>query len=200
MSSNTLRALLIGLLVGILALIGLTWHVLYGRQPAAENLPVLVDRSDVWFADEKEKRLQVPKLGIDAKIETVGVTAEGNMASPSTFHTVAWYKGGTAPGGIGSAVIAGHVDNALSVNGVFKELHTLVPGDEVLVQTETAGTLRYRVVALEEYDYLNAPLKEIFDRNDGQYLNLVTCAGTWLSDRGTYDKRLIVYTELVPEG
>ncbi|HYE23186.1 MAG TPA: class F sortase [Candidatus Paceibacterota bacterium] len=189
-------SILIGIAAALVVLLGAVWYVLYGASsPVAVSAP-LIDRSGVWFDDPGTKYLVVPKIGIDTKIEEVGRTESGNMANPSSFHTVAWYRHGTAPGGIGSAVIAGHVDNALSLAGVFKELHTLASGDEVHVVTAST-TLRYKVLRLEEYPYDNAPLAEIFGRTDGRYLNLVTCAGTWLPGIRTYDKRLIVYTELL---
>lgn len=191
--NRTALSLLIGLTVALLAFGGMAWYVLYGKEVPQEE--PLTDRSGVWFSDSR-RTLLIPKLGIETRVESVGRTPEGNMANPSTFHTVAWFKEGAAPGGIGSAVIAGHVDNALSLAGVFKDLHTLTPGDEVLLNVGTS-TLRYRVLRLEEYPYDAAPLAEIFGREDGRYLNLVTCAGTWLSDRQTYDTRLVVYTELV---
>jgi len=194
--TRTTVSILIALLAAAIAGGGALWYALYGMpQPPAIPVP-LIDRSGIWHAYDGDRRLVVPRLGIDAEIETVGATAEGNMANPSTFHTVAWYEGGTAPGGIGTAVIAGHVDNALSLAGVFKELHTLAPGDEVQVAVGST-TLRYRVLRLAVYPYDDAPLAEIFGKSDGRYLNLVTCAGSWLPGARTYDKRLIVYTELI---
>ena len=52
-------------------------------------------------------RLQIPKLGIDAEVQHVGVTKTGNMAAPNNFTDVSWHKFGTIPGHTGSADMAG---------------------------------------------------------------------------------------------
>jgi LPXTG-site transpeptidase (sortase) family protein len=143
-------------------------------------------------------RLSIPRLGVDASIQHVGVKPSGQMANPSNFTDVGWYKDGTIPGQIGSAVMAGHVDNALALDGVFKELEALKPGDLVYVTRKNGERLTFKVDRLEYYHYKSAPNEEIFTSSDGKaHLNLVTCAGTWIKAERSYDQRLVVYTSLV---
>lgn len=142
-------------------------------------------------------RLAIPKLGVDTDVQHVGVKSSGIMANPTNFTDVGWYKDGTVPGEAGSAVIAGHVDNALALDGVFKELDTLAAGDLVYVTRRDGQRVAFRVDRLEYYDYKNAPSTQIFTSTDGRaHLNLVTCAGTWIKAEQSYDKRLVVYTTL----
>ena len=141
-------------------------------------------------------RLIIPSLSIDARVQHVGRTAAGLMGDPSNFTDVAWYKNGPAPGQEGSAVIGGHLDNALALNGVFKHLSDLKVGQEVEVQTAVGKMLHFRVTRTEIYPYDKVPLNELFTKTGGAYLNLVTCNGTWLPKQRTYDHRLVVYTEL----
>jgi LPXTG-site transpeptidase (sortase) family protein len=141
-------------------------------------------------------RLIIPALKIDTIVEHVGVTKAGLMGNPSNFVNVAWFKFGPAPGDEGSAVIGGHVDNALALDGVFKHLNTLKAGDMIEVKNEAGATLSFRVSAVETYPYQSVP-QAIFTKTGGVYLNLITCAGTWQSKQHTYDQRLVIYTEFV---
>ena|SRR6185369_13472624 len=140
--------------------------------------------------------LIIPKIHVDTNIQKVGITFKGNMSTPNNYADVGWYKYGTVPGNIGSSVIAGHVDNGFGLDGVFKHLNELAIGDDVYVLMNEGRTLHYKVVDLETYDYLDGPTKEIFNDHDIARLNLITCAGVWVPEAQTNDKRLVVYTTL----
>lgn len=143
-------------------------------------------------------RLAIPALGIDANVQQAGLTKAGAMGTPSNFTDVAWYKYGPAPGQAGSAVIDGHVDNGLSLAGVFKHLGDIKPGDDVYVTTESGQRLHFKVSDIEIYPYQDAPTDLIFNRDDAVRLNLITCDGTWVKGGHTYNERLVVYTTLAP--
>ena len=142
-------------------------------------------------------RLRVPALGIDAHVQEVGVNALGNMAAPNNFTDAGWYKYGTPPGFVGSAVVAGHVDNGLALPGVFKHLDELKIGDDIYVEKKDGTELHFKVTEIQKYPYKNVPLKTLFSRRDLPRLNLITCGGTWVPGERSYDERLVVYTELV---
>lgn len=142
-------------------------------------------------------RLLVPSQHIDAYVEPVGAKENGDMATPSNFHNVAWYMMGSAPGERGSAVIAGHVDNALGLAGVFKELKNVRPGDDIYVETAEGKKLRFEVVSSKSYAYNKAPADAIFDDTGPSRLALITCDGDWIKDKKTYDHRLVVTARLV---
>jgi len=142
-------------------------------------------------------RLIIPKLDIDAKVQHVGVTRTGNMAAPNNFTDVSWYKHGTVPGFTGSAVMAGHVDNALGTPAVFIDLPKLEVGDEVIVVDKNGKRLRFQVIDKELYRYDQAPVKKIFNDASGVYLNLITCQGAWVPEAKSAENRLVIYTKLV---
>jgi len=73
--------------------------------------------------------LLIPAAHVNAQIIPVGITKTDNLGVPPNFVQVGWYKYGPVPGAIGNAVLDGHVDNGGSINGVFKQLHTLKAGD-----------------------------------------------------------------------
>lgn len=142
-------------------------------------------------------RLIIPSLNINASVQDLGINAQGNMQAPDNFVDVGWYKYGTVPGYIGSAVIDGHVDNGLGLDGVFKHLSDLKVNDDVYVQTAGGKMLHFQVSDIEVYPYQNAPVDTIFAQSDAARLNLITCDGTWVDGKDTYNERLVIYTRLV---
>lgn len=148
--------------------------------------------------EQMPARLQIPALDIDANVQYVGVKANGSMGTPNNFTDVAWYKYGTVPGQLGSAVIDGHVDNGLSLPGVFKHLSNIKIGDDVYVVTKEGTRLHFIVQNIAHYPYKSVPTDQIFNPKDNARLNLITCEGNWVGADKTYDERLVVYTVLAP--
>jgi len=141
-------------------------------------------------------RLLIPSLSIDTDVQHVGISKKGNMAVPSNYTDVGWYRYGTIPGQLGSAVIDGHVDNGLALPGVFKHLIDIKVGDDVYVVREDGTQLHFVVKDKQLYPSKAAPVERIFNRSDAARLNLVTCDGAWVKDEKTYDQRLVIFTEL----
>lgn len=141
------------------------------------------------------QRLRIPTLSINATVQRVGIGKSGAMAVPTNFTDVAWYRLGTVPGVVGSAVMDGHVDNGLALAGVFKHLGEITVGDDVYVDTATS-TLHFVVTDIENYPYKDVPLEKVFLQHDTARLNLITCEGAWVQGEKTYDHRLVVYTQL----
>ncbi len=144
------------------------------------------------------KRLRIPALDVDAFVRHVGLNAQGNMATPGNFTDVGWYKYGGVPGLRGSAVMDGHVDNALALDGVFKHLGNLKAGDEIYVDTASSTKLRFVVTEAVSYAVNDVPLERIFNAKDAAHLNLITCTGEWNRDTNEYSERLVVYATLAP--
>jgi LPXTG-site transpeptidase (sortase) family protein len=144
-------------------------------------------------------RLVIPALNINANVQDVGITARGNMGVPNNFVDVGWYSYGAIPGQVGSAVIDGHVDNGLSLAGVFKHLSDIKTGDDVYVTNYAGQEFHFVVTDIQYYGYENAPTSEIFNAdNGGSELKLITCGGTWVPGQKTYDQRLVVTATLEP--
>jgi sortase (surface protein transpeptidase) len=140
-------------------------------------------------------RFSIPALNIDAKVQDVGITASGAIGSPSNFTDVGWYEVGAVPGNPGVALIDGHVDNGLALAGVFKHLSDIAVGDHVYVTNHAGKKLDFVVTSVDAYDYQHVPLNTILDSTTTG-LALITCDGTWVGDRRTYDERLVVTAEL----
>lgn len=170
-----------------------------GYLPQSSLIPPVEDTrvTGLVATSSLPSRLAIPSIGIDAKVQRVGVNATGDMGVPSNFSDVAWYKDGVAPGQLGSAVIDGHVDNGLGLNGVFKRLGVLKAGDDIFIRTAGGTDLHFVVFDVETYPYREVPMEKIFAPEKAARLALITCGGEWLPGARTYDRRVVVYATLV---
>jgi sortase (surface protein transpeptidase) len=161
-------------------------------QPAAtkpvEAAPTAPRAKTLGTSAQYPKRLVIPSLKLDVPIQAVGVNAKGEMAVPSgNSGAVGWYKNGTMPGNVGSAVLDAHVF------AVFEDLKYLKIGSDIFVTTEGGTKLRFSVVDSRIYTLPELTSDMLFNRKDARRLNLITCAGTYIPSLGTYDHRLVVY-------
>src|SRR5699024_10267671 len=106
-----------------------------GRSPA--TLPAAEERSE-------PVRLMVPAVGLEVALESVGVTADGQMEIPDDADRAGWYRHGPAPGDAkGSVVVAAHVDSKAGP-GAFLALTEVAEGDEVVVVLADGTRAAYR--------------------------------------------------------
>lgn len=143
-------------------------------------------------------RIAVPRLGVDAAVDAIGVAADGQLSLPDDVHRVGWYRFGPAPGSAGSAVLAGHVDSHAQGLGALAPLREAAPGDEVQV-TDAAGALsRWRVVGRELIDKSALPLGSLFGRTGPARLVLLTCGGPFQPELRSYRDNVVVVAEPLP--
>lgn len=139
-------------------------------------------------------RIKIPKIGVDANIQSVGVTASGDMDVPSNADDVGWFEMGTRPGELGSAVMAGHFDDKDGRAGVFHGISNLEIGDELFVEDDEGTFLTFVVHEIRIFD--PGYVDEVFGQANGKYLNIITCDGVWDKNTESFSKRLVVFTEL----
>lgn len=136
--------------------------------------------------DQYPVRLIIPSINLNAPIEPVGVNAKGEMDVPSgSTNDIGWYKGGPMPGSYGSAVLDAHVFAAL------KDLRYVKVGDPVYVLTKGGTRLRFVVKESTVFTLSEITSDILFGRSGGKWLNIITCAGTYIASQGTYDHRLV---------
>lgn len=190
----------------ITSMAGIIYLVVLNFPASTEPNTVTQENSALPAAKPKEDigtpiKFEIPVLGVSSDVQNVGLTKTGNMGTPSgpdKYRDIAWFKIGPRPGQEGSAVVAGHLDNGFGLEAVFYNLNQLKAGDEVIITTDKGERAVFRVLSQEIYDYKNAPTGEIFNRKDGRaLLNLITCDGTWIKSEKSYDKRLVVFTEMI---
>lgn len=189
-----MRKLLLYLCLAVLLILGIAAYNYNHHVALSSNASVPTSLQPV--------RLQIPRLHIDAGIINVGLTSSGQMDAPvsqainSPYWSHAfWYDQGAAPGQVGNAVIAGHVDRVGGDPAIFWSLDTLKTGDAIFVTTANQKTFTYTVQRVVSYP-VTAPsdqvLSEIFGPTSEHHLNLITCSGTWTAQG--YDQRLVVFT------
>lgn len=139
--------------------------------------------------------LNIPIINVNASIIYVGLDSSGAMEAPVGPGDVAWYRDGTKPGDMGSAVIAGHFGWKNNIPAAFDDLHTLKVGDKISVIDDRGVSHNFIVTKTEIFD-LNSDASTVFSSSDGiSHLNLITCEGVWDSVTRNYSKRLVVFTD-----
>lgn len=165
-------------------------------QSLTNNTQKRVFNEKNWIKSKPE-RLIIPKLQINAGVESVGLDTNGNMDTPKHNANVGWYNLGYYPGEPGNAVMAGHLDASDGKPAVFWRLDELQQGDEVILNKTDGHTLRYKVIAKAQYLYNDFPIQEVFGSSNESKLNLITCGGVWDKSERIYSHRTVVYTQLV---
>jgi len=144
-------------------------------------------------------RVQIPSIAVDATLMNLGLRDDGTMEVPPDGTQAGWYTGAPAPGELGPAVIAGHVDWG-GHPGVFYRLRALKPDDRIVVTREDGTTAMFRVTRLEQVLKSNFPTKMVYGNIDHAGLRLITCGGSFDPQARSYDGNVIVFAELVDGG
>jgi LPXTG-site transpeptidase (sortase) family protein len=195
-----LAVLLVGglvVLIGAASLAARAAHAVFGTDASRQIFAPAAASAETVQTPAAEAlvpvRLKIPSIGVNALVEQVGQKDDGTMGTPTKFGDVAWYAPGAKPGAqTGSAVFAGHVDNALTTAGVFEHLADVKAGDYVTVEDAQGKSVVYRVTSTHSYPANEAPLAQIFATAGPAQLVLITCAGTWVTSEHQFDQRLVV--------
>ena len=166
---------------------------------ASDETPVAANAVTTYrVAADEPRMLTIDSLNISALIKKMDINSIGAIAAPVNIYDSGWYAGSAKPGTAGAAFIDGHASGATR-KGLFAYLDTLKNGNEVRVERGDGQVLKYKVVHVETVSNdsldMNKVLRTYGDAREG--LNLMTCTGTWIENKQTYDKRVIVYTERV---
>jgi len=157
--------------------------------PVLKAVPVVQERAQTVFVP---KRLSIPRLDVDTKIEVVGKDKKGRIGIPKDPDQVAWYQPGAKAGETGNVILSGHRDDEKGP-AVFYGLGSLRTGDEVIV---SAGEqLRYVVTDITRYPVDEVPTGAIFGATVSKRLTLITCDGAYGKDG--YEERLIVFARQI---
>lgn len=183
---------------------------------AATPAPLAAPVADLRTVTETSiaMRLSVPSQGIDLPMFAVGLTRSGAMDAPegppnsALWHQAFWYRGDVEPGQLGTAAIAGHLDDTLGRPAAFWNMRHVVTGNEIdILDQRTGSTIRFHVVETDTYDLRQLGTAAVLTRLFGAdalagrpagttpdtvaRLSLITCTGTFV--HGEYDHRYVVY-------
>jgi sortase (surface protein transpeptidase) len=162
-------------------------------EPPAPTAPVLPRRPPAL--------LRIPAIGVEAATVPVGLESDGAMEIPSDVGTIGWYEPGegvgVAPGQVGTAVLAGHVDSRTQGAGAFYYLRDLAVGDEVVVDHADGSSSTWRVTEVIQYAKDALPIDEVFVWDGPPRLALITCGGAFDWTVRSYTDNIVVHAEPV---
>ena len=139
----------------------------------------------------------VPALDIEAPIEQVGLTKEGDMDVPVSETALGWYQNSAYPGNPGPSVLAGHT-GLPNKPSPFRKLEQLQKGSELQIKDVSGTIALFTVTEITAYTPEKAPRERIFGSTTASQLAIITCSGTWSPSANTYTHRLVIYAHRVP--
>ncbi|MFJ6387161.1 class F sortase [Streptomyces sp. NPDC091972] len=141
-------------------------------------------------------RVRIPAIHVDAPLTGLALTASGSLDVPpaSRKNLAGWYEAGTTPGETGTAVLAGHVDNAEGP-AVFYDLGALPRGGTIEVDRRDGSVAVFTVDAVEVYDAKDFPDEKVYGAARRPELRVITCGGGYSRSTG-YRGNVVVFAHL----
>ncbi|MFC8127642.1 class F sortase [Streptomyces sp. NPDC057302] len=160
-------------------------HSHSGRASAAPALP-----------PSPPDRIRIPAIRVDAPLMGLGLTRQGSLDVPPPKKTnlAGWYESGTTPGETGTAIVAGHVDNADGPS-VFYDLGGLTRGRTIEIERRDGSVAVFTVDANEVYDAKKFPDDKVYGAADRPELRVITCGGSYSRKTG-YQGNVVVFAHL----
>jgi sortase A len=147
-------------------------------------------------APNAPRYLKIPKLGIKARIVSVGETPEGAVDVPANIHDVGWYMGSkNINSENGAGFLVGHVSGYTNT-GVFYELSKLSSGDAIIVEKGNGEEISFNVFERNDYSVDNVDMRRALRQSsrhsDRLNINLMTCSGDFNAEADTYESRSMI--------
>jgi hypothetical protein len=141
-------------------------------------------------------RVRIPAIRVDAPLTGLGLTASGSLDVPPAArkNLAGWYEAGTTPGETGTAIVAGHVDNAEGP-AVFYDLGALRRGGTIEVDRRDGSVAVFTVDAVEVYDAKDFPDEKVYGAARRPELRVITCGGGYSPSTG-YRGNVVVFAHL----
>ncbi|GLF93816.1 class F sortase [Streptomyces yaizuensis] len=142
-------------------------------------------------------RLRIPYIDVDTPLMGLGLDRDGALEVPPADRRdlAGWYRGGAAPGALGTAVVAGHVDNARGP-AVFHGLGVLRKGNRIEVSRADGTTAVFAVDAVEVHPADDFPDARVYGSRGRAELRLITCGGGFSRKTG-YRGNVVAYAHLI---
>ncbi|MEY9890036.1 hypothetical protein ABIA35_009465 [Catenulispora sp. MAP12-49] len=142
-------------------------------------------------------RVRIPAINVNAPLMSLALDSTGVLTAPpeQNRNLAGWYGGGASPGEIGTAVIAGHVDNSQGP-AVFYSLGALKKGAEVDVDRSDGVTAVFTVDAVQAYDARAFPNDKVYDDAARAELRVITCGAGFDKKHYQYLGNVVVFAHL----
>lgn len=156
-----------------------------------------VNNDEYQVPADQPRLITVPKINAIGPIQKVGNTKENAIAAPSNIHFAGWYVSSVKPGDAGLSIIDGHVSGKY-VDGIFKQLKEVKPGDQIVIEYGDASRRIFEAVEIKTIPEAESAEFLLTKRDDiEQQLNLITCGGTFDRNTQKYTDRVVVVTKMV---
>ncbi|WP_406344653.1 class F sortase [Streptomyces sp. NBC_00648] len=141
-------------------------------------------------------RIRIPAIRVDAPVMRLGLARDGSLdvPPPGSSGSAGWYKDGTPPGADGTAVMAGHVDDARGP-AVFYALGALKKGSRIEVARADRRTALFTVDAVEVYPNDAFPDRRVYGPAGRPELRVITCGGGF-NEKSGYRGNVVVFAHL----
>ncbi|AIR98269.1 class F sortase [Streptomyces glaucescens] len=141
-------------------------------------------------------RIRIPAIRVDAPLTGLGLTPTGSLEVPPAGqpNLAGWYEAGTTPGERGTAIVAGHVDNAEGP-AVFYGLGALKRGGTIEVDRRDGSVAVFTVNAVEVYQAKDFPDEKVYGPARRPELRVITCGGGYSRATG-YQGNVVVFAHL----
>nr|WP_236653491.1 class F sortase [Streptacidiphilus melanogenes] len=142
-------------------------------------------------------RVRIPVIGVNAPLTGLSLQADGHLAAPpeADRNLAGWYQAGITPGSAGTAVIAGHVDNAQGP-AVFYNLGALKKGWTIDVDRADHTTAVFTIDAVQAYAASSFPTQQVYGQTVDAELRLITCGAGFDRSRQEYLGNVVVFAHL----
>ncbi|GLZ43002.1 class F sortase [Actinokineospora sp. NBRC 105648] len=142
-------------------------------------------------APVRPARVRIPAIGVDTALVDIGVDGTGALIPPTAADIAGWFTAGPAPGSVGPALLAGHVDSRAGP-GVFFRLVDLRPGDRIEVERTDGSRVAFAVATTRHTPKTAFPTDLVYAPTPVPELRLVTCGGTFDRSIRSYRDNIIV--------
>ncbi|MEN3582966.1 MULTISPECIES: class F sortase [unclassified Streptomyces] len=159
-----------------------------GRARRASSAPAL--------SSSPPRRIRVAAIEVDAPLTGLGLTESGGLQAPpeDEENLAGWYEAGSTPGEPGTAIVAGHVDNAEGP-AVFYRLGALRKGAEIEVDRRDGSVAVFTVDAVEVHPTRDFPDERVYGSAGRPELRVITCGGGYSRTTG-YRGNVVVFAHL----
>ncbi|MEU3597818.1 class F sortase [Streptomyces sp. NPDC006798] len=142
-------------------------------------------------------RFRIPDIGVDAPMTGLGLDRAGALEVPpaENRNLAGWFRDGTPPGADGTAIVAGHVDNA-SGPAVFYALGALEKGHRIEIVRSDRRVAVFTIDAIEVYEADGFPDEKVYGSRGRAELRVITCGGGFSAKTG-YRGNVVAYAHLI---
>ncbi len=165
--------------------------------PATVAAPADAPTVSLPLAASSPTGIEVPAIGVTRdSIMKLGFNEDRTLQVPPDAATVGWFSRGAAPGTVGPAVFASHINYA-GKKGGFADIGQLAAGDEVRVHRADGASVVFTVDRVERASKKAFPTAAVYGPTTRPEIRLITCGGAFDASTRNYEDNVIVFGHAV---